>query len=166
MGADKDQTVPNSAESNSAARKRQSAGMAATRARRPRITRTILAISAALAAATMSVPAAAQGLDVPVMIGGEADLDACGGVGRIARLNPRGDGFLAVRTGPGTDYPQIDELYNGNVVILCDQNGRWLGVVYGGSNCGTSSPVPRRMAYRGPCRAGWIFDRYVDFIAG
>ncbi|MEM6762964.1 MAG: SH3 domain-containing protein [Pseudomonadota bacterium] len=129
-----------------------------------------LAVTAVVAAAVVATAlpggSAAQVLDVPVMIGGEPDLDACSGVGRIARLNPRGDGFLAVRAGPSTDYAKIDELYNGDIVVICDQDGRWSGVVYGGADCGTSSPVPRRMAYRGPCRAGWVFDRYVDYIAG
>ena len=33
------------------------------------------------------------------MIGGEKDLDACGGFGEVRGLNHRGDNFLAVRTG-------------------------------------------------------------------
>ncbi|WMS42340.1 SH3 domain-containing protein [Acuticoccus sp. MNP-M23] len=109
--------------------------------------------------------ATAQPLDVPVMIGAEADLDACTGVGRIARLDPNGDGFLAVRRGPEAGYAKIDELYNNDVVTICDENGGWYGIVYG-QNCGTSSPVPRPMAYSGPCRNGWVYGRYVDYIAG
>ena len=120
----------------------------------------------ALALGSALGPAAAQQIDVPVMIGGEADLDACTGLGRIVGLNPKGDGFLAVRGGPSTDYPKVDELYNGDLVTICDEDGRWFGVVYGGRDCGTASPVARRMAYRGPCRAGWVFGRYVDYIAG
>lgn len=126
--------------------------------------------AAALIAAALCLagaPAHSQTLDVPVMVGGEADLDACTGLGRIARLNPAGDGFLAVRNGPATDYAKIDELYNGDEAYLCQQDGSWWGIVYGGiGGCGVSSPVPRRMAYRGPCRAGWVHGRYVDFIAG
>lgn len=122
---------------------------------------------AAATAALPALPAASQVLDVPVMIGADADLDACTGLGRIARLDPQGDGFLAVRAGPSTDYRQIDELYNGDEVHLCQEDGRWWGIVYGGvGGCGVTSPVARRMAYSGPCRAGWVFGRYVDFIAG
>lgn len=120
----------------------------------------VLGLCGALGTAT------AQPLDVPVMIGAHADLDACTGLGRIARLNPKGDGFLAVRGGPSTGYAKLDELYNGDVVTICDEKSGWYGVVYGGRNCGTGSPVPRPMAYKGPCRAGWVFGRYVDYIAG
>ncbi len=126
--------------------------------------------AAALVAAVACLavmPAQGQSLDVPVMVGGEADLDACTGLGRVARLDPAGDGFLAVRKGPSTDYAKIDELYNGDEIHLCQEHGRWWGIVYGGiGGCGVGSPVPRRMAYKGPCRAGWVHGRYVDFIAG
>ena len=122
---------------------------------------------AAVTGALPAMPVAGQSLDLPVMIGAARDLDACMGLGRVARLDPQGDGFLAVRTGPSTDYPQIDELHNGDAVHLCEEKGRWWGIVYGGiGGCGVTSPVPRRMAYRGPCRAGWVHGRYVDFIAG
>lgn len=125
-----------------------------------------IGLAVALFAVAMApLPAAAQS-GVPVMVGGDADYDACSSVGQVARLNPNGDGFLAVRSGPSTDHGKIDELYNGDIVFLCDQDGRWHGVVYGAQDCGVGSPIPRRQAYNGNCRAGWIFDRYVDVIAG
>ncbi len=46
----------------------------------------------------LGVIAAAQAgsLDRPVMIGSEADYDACGATGDAQNLNPAGDNFLAV----------------------------------------------------------------------
>lgn len=118
-------------------------------------------------------PGAAQGLDVPVTVGGEAELDACDAVGEIVGLDPRGDNFLSVRSGPGgTPYREIDRLHTGDKVRLCEARGPWRGVVYaprdrtGGAECGVSSPIPRRAPYAGPCRAGWIHHRYVRSMAG
>lgn len=126
-----------------------------------------------LAFLALASPAAAQGLDVPVTVGGEAELDACDAVGEIVGLDPRGDNFLSVRSGPGgTPYREIDRLHTGDKVRLCEAHGPWRGVVYaprdrtGGAECGVSSPIPRRAPYAGPCRAGWIHHRYVRSMAG
>jgi hypothetical protein len=100
---------------------------------------------------------------VPVFVGGEPDLDACDSIGMVAGLDPYGDGFLAVRDGPSSEYRKIDELHNGDQVILCDQRGDWYGVVYSRSSrdCGVSSPISRRIAYSGPCQSGWVFEKYI-----
>ena len=105
---------------------------------------------------------------VPVMHGGEPNLDACGGWGEVRGLNPNGDGFLAVRTGPGTEYPMIDRLHKGDGVHFCDQRGDWIGIVYGelGRACGVGSPVARRQPYRGPCKSGWAHQNWLLLIAG
>lgn len=118
-----------------------------------------LLLAAAMAAAA-TLPAAAQSA-VPVTVDSDGQAASCL-VGRIARLDPQGDGFLAVRAGPTTGARKIDELHNGNSVYLCAKRGDWWGAVYGRGDCGvfaaTSGPTP----YRGPCRSGWIFGRYVD----
>src|SRR4051794_31849558 len=62
------------------------------------------------AAAAQDAPIRPQ---VPVIIGGHADYDSCGGTGVVVDLDPHGDGFLAVKSGPGLSYPRIDKLYNG-----------------------------------------------------
>ena len=56
---------------------------------------------------------------VPVMVGGEADLDACGGVGVVSGLAPHGDGFLAVRSGTNASYKLVDKLLEGQQVLMC-----------------------------------------------
>ncbi|GEO13953.1 integron [Microvirga aerophila] len=109
-------------------------------------------------------------IDVPVMVGGTGVLDGCASVGQIIGLDPRGDGFLSVRSGPGgKPYREIDRLYNGNQVFVCHDKGPWLAVVYGQSadgTCGVSTPWPVRQPYTGPCRSGWIHSRYVQIVAG
>lgn len=114
--------------------------------------------------------AAGQSGGVPVMIGTDGpNYDACGSVGQVVGLNPRGDNFLAVRTGPSTNYTKVDELYTADTVYVCESRGRWYGVVYtaGGraGGCGVGSPAPVQR-YRGRCRSGWVFGRYISIIAG
>lgn len=112
-------------------------------------------------------------IDVFVMAGGQPSLDACPGVGEVSGLNPRGDGFLSVRSGPGgSSFREIDRLYNGQRAYVCDQRGPWLGVVYetqaqgGVSGCGVMTPWGLRQPYTGPCRYGWIHSNYLRPIGG
>lgn len=103
---------------------------------------------------------------VPVHTGGESELDACGSQGRVARL--RQGQFLAVRSGPGVRYRLIDRLGSGRELWLCQSLSGWYGVVYGasGEDCGVSSEQAKRAVYGGPCRAGWVYARYVALTAG
>jgi hypothetical protein len=43
--------------------------------------------------------------------------------GVVHNLDPKGDGFLAVKAGPGLHYARIDKLYNGKQVFMCGQKG-------------------------------------------
>ena len=106
--------------------------------------------------------------DVPVMIGGEAGMDACGGWGRVARLKADGDGFLAVRSGPGSKYGVKDKIHNGQGVIICEQRGKWYSIIYTkkDTDCGVSSPVASRRAYSGRCWSGWAHKNWIDYLAG
>ncbi len=110
----------------------------------------------------------AQNLE-PVEVGGDAELDACASVGQIARLAPKGDNFLSVRGGPDSKRQELDRLRAGTHVMICDKRGRWLGIVYTTqgttTDCGVSSPRTERSPYTGPCRSGWVFDRFVDVVA-
>jgi uncharacterized protein YraI len=102
------------------------------------------AIALVLAAGT----AGAQQLDVDFTILEDAQAAGCAG-SYVAGLDPNGDGFLAVRTGPGTGYRKIDELYNGDLVRTCARNGAWVGVYYG---------KPRRV--------GWVHSKWLIDGAG
>lgn len=129
-----------------------------------------VAMVAALAPQITGAQMIPRRIDVPLMLGGNPDFDACSSVGQIVGLNPRGDGFLSVRSGPGgSQYREIDRLYNGNQVHVCGERGPWLAVVYpagGGRDCGVGTPWPVRQPYTGPCDYGWIHSRYVRIIAG
>jgi hypothetical protein len=110
---------------------------------------------------------------VPIMIGGNEELDACGGWAEVSGLNPKGDGFLAVRSGPGTRYGMRDKLREGDGVYLCDgrAGSKWVAIVYpkpgqNTSECKVSSPIARRIDYRGPCRFGWVHGDWIKLIAG
>lgn len=123
--------------------------------------------TAALAHPVASLPA------VPVMVGHDGpEFDACGAVGRVRGLNPKGDNFLSVRAGPDTSYPERDRLEQGQLVWLCDATGKsgWHGIVYskgpGDPACEVSSPVASKRLYSGPCQHGWVSARYVEAIAG
>ena len=41
----------------------------------------------------------------------------------VHNLDPKDDGFLAVKAGPGLHYARIDKLYNGKQVFMCGQKG-------------------------------------------
>lgn len=110
---------------------------------------------------------------VPVRVGGSDVLDACDDWGTVDGLKADGDGFLAVRNGPGVAYATIDKLHNGQHVVRCevglgddegDAEGKWIPIVYSpapGKDCGLSSPIPDREIYRGPCKSGWVHSSWI-----
>jgi hypothetical protein len=122
-------------------------------------------LGVALAALTIALPSAA--LAVPVMVGGDPDVDACPGMGEVVGLDPQGDDFLAVRDGPSTSFKKIDEVYQGDALYLCDKKGNWYGVVYAsgpGIDCEVSLPVDEREPYAGECYSGWVYGGYVEVV--
>ena len=124
---------------------------------------------AAITAAVLPVqPIAAQRvrLDVPVIIRA-SELDPCSN-GVVRGLDPRGDGFLAVKSGPGLGYRRIDKLFNGSQVWVCGGRGDWLAIIYarGCADCNVSSPWARTLPYTGPCQPGWVYRRWVEVYAG
>ncbi len=108
----------------------------------------------------------------PVRIGFDGpEMDACGGYGEITGLNPDGDNFLSVRAAPDAAGEELDRLTSGTGVSMCENVDGWIGIVYEGSgaagtSCGTGSPVADVSDYDGPCRSGWISQRFVELIAG
>ena len=101
-------------------------------------------------------------VQVPVSVGGEAELDACA-VGVVRS----GDG-LPVHAGPAGTFGRIDQLEAGSRVWLCERVGEWIGAIYGEGteDCGLASPLPARQPYQGPCGSGWIEERGVELMAG
>jgi hypothetical protein len=127
---------------------------------------------AALAALAVLIGATAQAqqgkLDVPIVVGG-TQLDACGSIAVVKRLDPAGDNFLSVRSGPGATYREIDRLKTKDNVIICGEKGVWFAAIYPWSNksdCKVGTPWPKRAPYTGPCKSGWIHSKFVEIIAG
>jgi hypothetical protein len=134
----------------------------------PRAAAFALAMCLPLAAASAAPPR-----EVPVIVGEQEDLDACGGWAEVRGLNPEGDGFLAVRAGPGVVFAMRDRLRERDGLYVCggSEDGVWLSVVYprkgqDAADCGVSSALPAPRTYRGPCGWGWVRADWIRIIAG
>lgn len=92
----------------------------------------------------------AQDLDVPVQWIPDGQAAGCAG-SVVTGLDPNGDNFLAVRSGPGTNYRKIDELHTGDRVRTCDLQGNWVGVFYGAE---------------GNRKSGWVHRNFLLEQAG
>lgn len=111
----------------------------------------------------LSLPVLAAELDVPVIEeGGDGQMANCAS-STVAGLDPRGDGFLAVRSGPGSQYRKIGELHNGDVVYEFDRKGDWAGIVWGESSVNCSSTTTRPVPYR---NKGWVHRKWLKDLAG
>lgn len=112
----------------------------------------------------------AYAADKAVMVGGEQELDACSSTVEVSGLDPKGDGFLAVRSAPNAKAKLLDKLNEGQSIYVCDESsdGQWLGVVYSkaGTDCGVSSPVYPKQAYKGACQSGWVSKKWTRPLAG
>lgn len=77
------------------------------------------------------------------------------GVQPLSRYDHRaGNGFLAVRSGPGAGYAQVGEVYAGDLVSVYDRRGRWYAVTCIEGTC--TDPL------WGPARSsGWVYRKYV-----
>ncbi|MFD2739419.1 SH3 domain-containing protein [Sulfitobacter aestuarii] len=89
-------------------------------------------ILAAACAALLPAVSQAQPLDVPFSTYCPPDAEAaCFGAATVMGLNPQGDGFLAVRTGPGSQYAMIGKVHNGDRVGVFAGHGGWYGISFG-----------------------------------
>lgn len=128
------------------------------------------ASDSALPAPTASVSrntgsAAMDSTALQVRVGGEDELDACGGVAETT-------GPVALRRGPGEQFAVVEQLASKVHVYACDisPDQRWDGVVVvpadEGVDCGVSSPIVNRKDYTGPCRSGWVPHDSLAVVAG
>lgn len=102
-------------------------------------------------------------LDVPVMEhGGDGQAANCAS-STVHGLKAGGDGFLAVRSGPGTQYRKIDELHNGDVVVVYEVRDKWAGVVYRTETIDCGSTVTRPVPYG---NKGWVHTNWLRDLAG
>lgn len=125
----------------------------------------ILSLMVALGISHVFVSMAfAEEPEVPVMMLAEGDLDTCG-VGKVVGLNPKGDNFLAVRSGPGAKFRQLDKIHTNDLVWMFQYTGDWIGVVYGSDDI-SCSPIKADKPYVGPGKKGWVFKKFITLIAG
>ncbi len=110
--------------------------------------------------------AAAQVLEVPIHeMAGDGQAATCG-VSEIAGLKADGDGFLAVRSGPGGNYRKLAELHNGDRVTEIERRGKWVGIAYGDGKldqpdlCANAGPR-RRITGQG---IGWVHGNWVKYL--
>ena len=128
--------------------------------------------AAALLGMVLLVGAAPPQPRPPVMVGGEAELDACTTTYAVSGLNPRGDNFLSLRSAPAATARELARLRPGQVVWGCDasRDGAWKGVLVAPSrdnvDCGVGTPIAERRAYHGPCTSGWVARRFLTPLAG
>ena len=129
-------------------------------------------IAATAATGIGAAPPAPLRPEVPVMVGGYDDLDACLSAVRVTGLDPKGDNYLSLRSRPSAKARELARLPAGQIMSSCarSRDGMWTGVVYNPSgdplDCGTGTPIARRQPYRGPCASGWVATRFIVVIAG
>jgi len=115
------------------------------------------------AAASLASAAAARPPGVPV------PLIAAEGYGPCSTATVRGlapaDPLLTVRSGPSVRHRALARLGNGAAVFACFRQGDWFGIVFapasGGLDCGVLRPRRSDAFYSGPCRSGWVHERYL-----
>jgi hypothetical protein len=132
------------------------------------MTKTLIGSAVLAAMALTAFPAWAEGPQVGVTVG-DTDHDACSAFGVVDGLNPNGDNFLSVRSGPATRYAELDRLGPNQGVYICEWRGKWLGVVYdksGEKDCGVTRHIREKKIYTGPCERGWVFGKYVRQVSG
>jgi hypothetical protein len=119
-------------------------------------------LSVWLAAMSMAAPTAPPLPSLPVPLP-PSEYGPCS-TAQIANL-PRGD-TASVRSGPSRQQRELARLRNGQDVYACVRRGDWFGIVFERGPRRADCRVlnrPRRNAsvYIGPCRSGWVHERYL-----
>jgi hypothetical protein len=121
-------------------------------------------------ALTLFIGTAVAEAPVPVMVGGDENMDVCPSVGVITDVAPDATGEkLAVRSGPSKSFPIVATLKKGAKIWLCSSRGGWSGVVFPDSKdgyCEVSSPIVPEQPYQGKCKSGWISESALELVAG
>ncbi len=79
------------------------------------------------------------------------------GVRPISQYNhAAGNGFLAVRAGPGTNYAQIGEVYLGDEISVWERQGNWIYI-----SCMNGRCLNPLWGDTGP--QGWAYGKYLTY---
>lgn len=106
------------------------------------------------------VPVLAAALAAACLLANSAPAQQCAGevvgVRPISQYNhARGNGFLAVRVGPGSSHQQIGELYLGDQVWVAERQGNWLYV-----GCSSGLCTTPKWGMEWP--QGWAYAKYLS----
>lgn len=84
----------------------------------------------------------------------------------IRGINKHEDGFVAIRSGPGSKYSIKKK------VVGCEYVGNWIGIIYVDMDMGLGSYQKKcglvsdyslkQHPYKGPCKTGWVYKKYVE----
>jgi len=89
--------------------------------------------------------------------------------GEVVGLDPNGDNFLSVRSGPGGQpYREIDRLFTSDSVQVCNRKGVWLAVQYAGRKVQGScdlAPKGTLRANEGSCQYGWVHSHFIKMAS-
>ena len=91
--------------------------------------------------------------------------DACPEKGHVIEIGVEPESFLVAQSGPGeAPFREIGRLHDGDMVVVCEKLGLWLGVVYGSAllGCRTTILTPVEQSYTSPCEHGWALARYIS----
>lgn len=94
--------------------------------------------------------------------------EPCGSAGKPKLRDP--DAKLNVRAGPDKSYRVIAQIAPDESFSICGTSrGGWLAIVVhpstGKKDCGLSEAEPDTRPYEGPCKYGWIAERYSGVFA-
>ena len=117
-------------------------------------------LKAAIPAAARAVLVAAGMTAILAGAGTTASAGDCTGnvvgVRPISQYNhAAGRGFLAVRTGPGTQFMQVGEVYLGDEVSVWERSGSWYHIACMSGRCNN----PR---WGNPSPQGWVYRKYIN----
>lgn len=103
----------------------------------------------------LTFAAAVLAVTVPVAFAGDCTGYVVG-VRPLTQYNhAKGNGFLAVRTGPGSSFQQISELYLGDEISVWERSGKWYHV-----QCMTGRCVSPLWGQPNP--NGWVYGKYLS----
>ena len=111
-------------------------------------------------------------IPMPIRIGGDGpDFDACSTFAEVAEYDAAGEDKPYVHDAPNASTKVRDTLSPAQGVQICASENGWSGIVYPGegqtaADCGTGSPVASEENYTGPCRQGWVEERFLEMNAG
>lgn len=63
--------------------------------------------------------------EVPTLSGRSSEKPVSRNVGYVCNLNPMGDNFLSLRTGPGSTYPEILRMDENTIIKILEAQGSW-----------------------------------------